>query len=131
MACYFDVCIITFCVMFHNKNRLLNLMALHQNNTNELPFEDVIINFITISVNHSPHHHMISTYHVILLSCKAYVTGPAKIDHLSAKNCHFVLHLLHHNLITIYTNTTKSFLPLENLMGFLLQLTEMECHIQN
>ena len=74
---------------------------------------------------------MISTYHVILLSCKAYVNRPAIIDHLSAKNFHFVLHLLHRNLITIYTNTTMSFLPLQNLMGFLLQLTEMECYIQN
>ena len=34
-----------------------------------------------------------------------YVTGPAKIDHLSTKNCWYFLYLLHYNLITIYTNT--------------------------
>ena len=30
-----------------------------------------------------------------------YVTGPAKIDHLSAKNRQFLVCLLYHNLITI------------------------------
>ena len=53
-----------------------------------------------------------------------YVTGPAKIDHLSAKNHRLLACLLHHNLITIYTTGTKSSSLLQNLMGFLLQLTE-------
>ena len=53
------------------------------------------------------------------------VTGPAKIDHVSAKNCQFLACLLYHNLITIYTTATKSSSLLQNLMGFLLQLTEM------
>ena len=54
-----------------------------------------------------------------------YVTGPAKIDHVSAKNWQFLACLLYHNLVTIYTTTTKSSSLLQNLMGFLLQLTEM------
>ena len=36
-----------------------------------------------------------------------YVTGPAKIDHLSTKNCQYFSFLLYHNL-TIYTTKTKS-----------------------
>ena len=48
-----------------------------------------------------------------------YVTGPVKIDHLSTKNRQFLMYLLYHNLITIYTTATKSSL-LQNLMGFLL-----------
>ena len=51
---------------------------------------------------------------------------PAKIDHLSAKNRRFLACLLHHNLITIYTTATKSSSLLQNLMGFLLQLTEKD-----
>ena len=53
------------------------------------------------------------------------VTGPAKIDHVSAKNRQFLACLLYHNLKTIYTTATKSSSLLQNLMGFLLQLTEM------
>ena len=56
----------------------------------------------------------------------ANVTGPAKIDHLSTKNFQFLACLLYHNLITIYTITTKSLSLLQNLMGFLLQLMEMD-----
>ena len=56
---------------------------------------------------------------------KTYVTGPAKIDHVSAKNRRFVACLLYHNLITIYTTATKSSSLLQNLMDVLLQLTEM------
>ena len=40
-----------------------------------------------------------------------YVTGPAKINHLNAKILpiiRYVLYLLYHNLITIYTTATKS-----------------------
>ena len=55
-----------------------------------------------------------------------YVTRPAKIDHVSAKNRRFLACLLNHNLITIYTTAIKSSSLLQNLMGFLLQLTEME-----
>ena len=55
----------------------------------------------------------------------SYVTGPAKIDHVSAKNRQFLACLLYHNLITIYTTATKSSSLLQNLMGFLLHLTEM------
>ena len=57
--------------------------------------------------------------------CRNYVTGSARIDHLSTKNHWFLARLLYHNLITIYTTTTKSLSLLQNLMGFLLQLTEM------
>ena len=55
-----------------------------------------------------------------------YVTGPAKIDHVSAKNCRFLVCLLYHNLITIYTTATKSSSLLQNLMDVFLQLTEIE-----
>ena len=58
------------------------------------------------------------------------MTGPAKIKHLSTKNCQF-LYLLHYNLITIYANTTKSFPLLQNLMDFLLKFTETEYHNWN
>ena len=54
-----------------------------------------------------------------------YVTGPAKIDHVSAKNRRVLACLLYHNLLTIYTTATKCSSLLQNLMGFLLQLTEM------
>ena len=37
-----------------------------------------------------------------------YVTGPAIIDYLSAKNYNF-LSLLCHNLINIFTSVTKSY----------------------
>ena len=53
------------------------------------------------------------------------VTGPVKIDHVSTKNPRFLACLLYHNLITIYATATKSSSLLQNLMGFLLQLTEM------
>ena len=54
-----------------------------------------------------------------------YVTGPAKIDRVSAKNHRFLACLLYHNLITIYTTATKASSLLQNLVGFYLQLTEM------
>ena len=54
-----------------------------------------------------------------------YVTGLAKIDHLSAKNCQFLTCLLYHNLTTIFTTAIKSSSLLQNLMGVLLQLMEM------
>ena len=41
------------------------------------------------------------------------------------KKHQFLVCLLYHNLITIYTTATKSSSLLQNLMGFLLQLTEM------
>ena len=53
----------------------------------------------------------------------AFVTGPAKTDHVSTKNRRFLLCCLYHNLITIYTTGTKSSSLLQDLMGFLLQLT--------
>ena len=59
-----------------------------------------------------------------------YVTKPAKIDQVSTKNRRFLVCLLYHNL-TIYTTTTKSSSLLQNLMGFLLLLTEMGWCIQN
>ena len=37
-----------------------------------------------------------------------YVTGPAKIDHVSTKKLPILPCLLYHNLITIYTPATKS-----------------------
>ena len=39
--------------------------------------------------------------------------------------------LLHHNLMTIYTDKTKFLLPMQNLMGFLLQVTETGYHNHN
>ena len=51
-----------------------------------------------------------------------YVTGPTKFDHLSTKITEFFIFAL--TSITIYATATKSSL-LQNLMGFLLQLTEM------
>ena len=60
-----------------------------------------------------------------------YVTWPAKINHLSAKNCRFLLSLLYHDLITIYTTATKSLSLLQNLMDLLLQLAEMGYLILN
>ena len=36
--------------------------------------------------------------------------------------------LHYHNLVTIYTSTTKCLLAMQNLMGFLLQFTEIEYH---
>ena len=55
----------------------------------------------------------------------AYVTAPAKIDHLSAKNRQFLACLLYHNLITIYTTAMKSSSLLQNFTGFLMQVVEM------
>ena len=67
-----------------------------------------------------------------ILNCyaKLYMTGPVKIDYLSANKLLSFLLLLYHNLITIYTTATISSL-LQNLMGFLLQLTEMGYYILN
>ena len=56
----------------------------------------------------------------------AYVTRPAKINHMSAKNVHG--YLLYHNLI-IYTNAIKSLPVLQSLMSFLLQFTEMGYYV--
>ena len=53
------------------------------------------------------------------------VSGPAKIDHVSAKKSPILPCLLYHNLITIYTTATKSSTLLQNVMRFHLQLTEM------
>ena len=41
------------------------------------------------------------------------------------------LDLFYHNSKTIYINTTKSSSLLQNLVGFLLQLTEMRYYIWN
>ena len=54
-----------------------------------------------------------------------FVTWPAKIDHLSTKNCQVCWSLIYHNLITIYTTATKSSALLQNLMGFHLKLMEI------
>ena len=61
---------------------------------------------------------------------RTYVTGPAKIDHLSAKIADFC-RLLYHNLITIYIIAIKSLLPLQTLLGFLLKLMEIKYCILN
>ena len=67
-----------------------------------------------------------STYALLMAKAtQKYVTRPAKIDHVSAKNRRFLACSLYHNLITIYTTATKSSSLLQNLMGFLLQLLEM------
>ena len=59
------------------------------------------------------------------------MTGPVKIDHMSTENHQFLLSLLYHNLTTIYTTIAKSSSLLQNLMGFLLQLTKMRYFILN
>ena len=59
-----------------------------------------------------------------------YVTKPARIIHVSAKIADF-LSLLYYNLITIYTNQIKCLLLVQNLIGFLLQLTETGYHNHN
>ena len=61
----------------------------------------------------------------IVNTSKSYATGPAKFNYLSTKICQFLVCLLYHNLITIYTTAAKSSLLMQNLMGLLLQLTEM------
>ena len=53
---------------------------------------------------------------MVILS--TFVTGSAKIDHLSTKNHQFLLFLCDHNVITIYTTTTNTSSVLQNLMGF-------------
>ena len=55
-----------------------------------------------------------------------FVTGPAKINHLSAKNHWFCSSLVYHNMITIYTTAIKSSSLMQNLMGCLLQLMEID-----
>ena len=57
-----------------------------------------------------------------------HMTGPAKIDHVSAKKSpNFCIC----SIITIHTNTIKS-LPLQqNLMGFLLKFTEIKYYTRN
>ena len=44
---------------------------------------------------------------LLLYITSTYVIGLDKINYLSAKNCHFCLFLLYHNL-TIYTTATAS-----------------------
>ena len=67
------------------------------------------------------------TFHIVAIKYRAtsFVTGPAKINHVSTKTRRFLACLLYHNLITIYTTATKSSSLLQNLMGFLLQLAEV------
>ena len=60
-----------------------------------------------------------------------YVTGPAKIDHLNAKNHQFSLLLLYHNLKTVNITATKTSSLLQNLVVFLLQLTKSGFYILN
>ena len=61
----------------------------------------------------------------------ALVTRPAKINHVSTENRRFFPSLLYHNLQTLCTNKIQSLSLLQNLMGFLLKVTEMACHIPN
>ena len=56
------------------------------------------------------------------------VTWYAKVNHHEL--CESISSLFYHNLLTIYTNTT-SWPLMQNLMGFLLQFTEMEYYIQS
>ena len=59
-----------------------------------------------------------------------HVTRPAKINHVSTKIADFSF-LLCYNLIAICTNRTICLLPMENLMGFFLQFTEMGYYNHN
>ena len=47
------------------------------------------------------------------------------------KFTNFFSFLLYHNLITIYTTTTKSSSLLQNIIGYLLQLTELGYYLLN
>ena len=63
---------------------------------------------------------------------EAYVTGPPKINHVSMIQKSPILSSSpYHNLIAIYANKTKSFLLMQNLMGFVLQFTETQHYNHN
>ena len=51
--------------------------------------------------------------------------GPAKSTSYVSTKISDLSYLLYHNIITIYTNTTKQLLLMHNLMAILLQFTEM------
>ena len=77
--------------------------------------------------------HMILLYcmdHVILLYCMDHVTLLYCVDHVNHLIAKIIDFFIFPN-ITIYTTTTKSSSLLQNLMGFLLQLTEMTYYIMN
>ena len=59
------------------------------------------------------------------------ICGPMHSQSFKWKKLLIVLYLLHRNLLTIYNNTPKSFLQLQNEMVFLLQFTELEYFIRN
>ena len=59
---------------------------------------------------------------MLYVSHYIYVTGPAKIDHVSAKKS---LIFSMFAVLTIYTTGTKSSSLLQISVGILLQLTEM------
>ena len=46
-----------------------------------------------------------------------YVTGPAKIDHLSTKDCRLYSSLFYHNLVTIYSTAKKIFITTAEVNG--------------
>ena len=54
------------------------------------------------------------------------MTGPTKINQVSANNCQFWSSLLYHNLQTIYISTIKSLSLLQNVMGFLPNLQKRD-----
>ena len=62
---------------------------------------------------------------------RTYVTGPAKINHVSTKKSPIFSSLLYHNLQIIYSNKIKSLSLLQNLLGFLLKFRELGYHIQS
>ena len=85
--------------------------------------QQICCGLLTLAASVEPGGKTIGTINLFLYG---FLTrGPAKIDYLSTKNRRFLACLLYHNLITIYTTATKSSSPLQNLMGYLMHVTEM------
>ena len=72
----------------------------------------------------SDHTCYISFYEETSKSYKMWL-GLQKSTISEHKKCQFLVCLLYHNLITIYTTATKSSSLLQKVMGFLLQFMEM------
>ena len=61
-------------------------------------------------LNYTDIYWYLLNYTVIYWTVLIFVTGPARIDHMSTKNHGFLLSLLYHNLITIYSYHNKIFI---------------------
>ena len=102
-----------------------NLLVWKMSNNGNIIFHIVILLYACTQYLCMPHH---STTFIYM---HMYICGPMKINHVSTKKLLTFSSLHYHNLWTICTNKIK-FLPLlQNLMGFLLNFTEMGYHIQS